>query len=562
MGIEIAQLKVLLIGSNVLTPDQFAAAERAAKAKQISLEEFLPQSGFIPDIHLGQIVANYLKVGFVDLRRENISDEFLNILPEAAARAQKAMVFKVEADKVMLASCEPNNYELIKMLERKTGKPVKPFYATPLTLKESLRLYKGDLSGRVGALTKKLSENSQEEEKVVELVNLLLEYAYDNRASDIHIEPAEEAVVVRFRIDGLLHEVVRYPKHLHKRLVFRLKILSRLRTDEHDAAQDGRFDFKTDDARFNVRLSILPITNGENVVMRLLSESARRITLEELGLAGEDLEKIKRAAAKPHGMILAVGPTGSGKTTTLYAILQILNEPDVNITTIEDPVEYKLEGVHQTQVNAKKNLTFANGLRSIVRQDPDIILVGEIRDAETASIAVNAAMTGHLLLSTLHANDAATTFPRLIDMGIEPFLAASSVNVVVAQRLVRQICAHCKTSYHLTKEELELINRDPIFLAIFKRLSGKEDLSELRLYHSVDKDCKSCAGTGYMGRLGVFEIMELTDDLHLLITQKAPAETIAKKAVELGMRPMIEDGVNKILQGFTTVEEVVRNIKS
>lgn len=562
MAIKEAQLKVLLIGSNVLTPDQFAAAERAVKIKQVPIEEFLPQSGLITDVHLGQIISNYLKVDFVDLRREHISDEALTILPEVAARAQMAMVFRVEEDKIALASFEPDNYELIKMLERKTGKTVEMFYATSLALKESLRLYKGDLSARVEALTKELSENSEKEEKVVELVNLLLEYAHDNRASDVHIEPTEEEVVVRFRIDGLLHEVVRYPKHLHDRLVFRLKILSRLRTDEHDAAQDGRFDYKTADARFDIRLSILPITNGENIVMRLLAESSRRITLEELGLATEDLAKVKRAIAKPHGMILAVGPTGSGKTTTLYAILQILNEPDVNITTIEDPVEYELEGVHQTQVNAKKDLTFANGLRSIVRQDPDIILVGEIRDADTASIAVNAAMTGHLLLSTLHANDAATTFPRLIDMSIEPFLAASSVNVVVAQRLVRSICNHCKTSYHLTTEELELINRDSDFLSIFKRLSGHENLSELRLYHGVDKGCKSCAGTGYMGRLGVFEIMELSDDLHLLITQKAPAETIAKKAVESGMRPMIEDGVNKILQGLTTVEEVVRNIKS
>jgi len=560
--IDAAQLKVLLIGSNLLTSDQFAAAERAAKVKQISLEEFLPQSGLILDAHLGQIVANYFKMGFVDLRRERIADDALRILPEVAARARQAIIFRMTEKQTMLASSDLDNYELAKILERKTNTAVALYYATPTAIKESLRLYKGDLRERVESLVQHLSDSSQKDKTIVDLVNVLLEYAHDNRASDIHLEPMEETVVVRFRIDGLLHEVVRYAKSLHDQIVFRLKVMSCLRTDEHDAAQDGRFDYRTADARFDVRLSILPITHGENVVMRLLAESARRITLEELGLAGSDLEKVKRAVGKPHGMILSAGPTGSGKTTTLYAILQILNEPDVNISTIEDPVEYALEGTHQTQVNAKKNLTFATGLRSIVRQDPDIILVGEIRDNETAGIAVNAAMTGHLLLSTIHANDAATVFPRLIDMGIEPFLVASSVNVVVAQRLVRRACERCRASYYLDKEEIDMVNQDVELLTIIRRLSGREDISALRFYRGAGKDCKICTGTGYVGRIGVFEVMELTDEIHALITQKASAEVIAKKARESGMRPMIEDGINKALQGITTLKEVILNIKS
>jgi type IV pilus assembly protein PilB len=567
MAIETAQLKILLLGSNLLQLEQFDAAEKEAKKKGISLEEYLPATGLITDIHLGQTIANFLKMSFADLHREQITGDALQVLPEVVARARQTVIFRITESQIILASSGSDDYELVKMLERKTNKEVLSFYATPTAIKETLRLYKGDLHDQIESLIKNLADGMEQEETIVDVVNIILEYAHDNRASDIHIEPSEEEVVVRFRIDGLLHEVVSYGKALHDQVVLRLKIMAHLPIDEHDTAQDGRFDYQTEDARFDVRLSIMPITQGENVVMRLLAESARRITLEELGLDGSDLEKVKLATGRPHGMILSAGPTGAGKTTTLYAILQILNEPDVNIATIEDPVEYALEGTHQTQVNAKKNLTFATGLRSIVRQDPDIILVGEIRDAETADIAVNAAMTGHLLLSTLHANDAATALPRLIDLGIEPFLVSSSVNVVVAQRLVRRVCERCKTSCFFSKEELALIKGDAELLSIIQELSKHKDISALRLYHGTGKDesnqtCKVCIGTGYLGRIGVFEVMELTDELRLLITQKASAGEIAKKAIEHGMKPMIKDGINKVLQGMTTFQEVMGNIKS
>ena len=389
-----------------------------------------------------------------------------------------------------------------------------------------------------------------------------MEYAHDNRASDIHIEPLENSVSVRFRIDGILHEAVQYPHALHDKIIFRIKIMARLRTDEHAAAQDGRFDYKKEDARFDIRVSVAPITNGENVVMRLLAESSRRLSLEDLGLSGADLEKIKRASAKPYGMLLSVGPTGSGKTTSLYAILQILNKPEVNIMTIEDPVEYNMEHVQQMQVNSKKDLTFATGLRSIVRQDPDIIMVGEIRDNETADMAINASMTGHLLLSTLHANDAATAFPRLMDMGVEPFLAASSMNIIVAQRLVRKICEKCKRSYFLSKEELNVLKSEPRLSMYIKKISGKNDFSKIRFYKGEGKNCKSCGNTGYSGRIGIFEVMEIIEELRPLITSKASSDIIDKKAKELGMTSMLFDGLTKVSQGVTTLEEIIRATKT
>ncbi|MBU1159753.1 GspE/PulE family protein, partial [Patescibacteria group bacterium] len=402
-----------------------------------------------------------------------------------------------------------------------------------------------------------------------------------NKASDIHIEPLGNIVSVRFRIDGVLHEVANYPINIHEKIVFRIKIMSKLRTDEHSSAQDGRFDYAphtdiTDYNRssrsvksvaisenqrhvFDVRVSVMPITNGENVVMRLLSERSRRLSLEDLGLWADDFEKVKRAASKPYGMLLTVGPTGSGKTTTLYALLQILNKPEVNIMTIEDPVEYDIERVQQTQVNMKKNLNFTTGLRSIVRQDPDIIMVGEIRDNETADIAINAAMTGHLLLSTLHANDAATAFPRLIEMGIEPFLVASSVNIIIAQRLVRKICEQCRQSYFLSQEEIDLIKSEPNLLNVVEQISGEKDISKIRFFKG--SGCKTCNNVGYRGRTGIFEVMEVNDDIRPLIIQKASSDVIYKKAKETGMDSMLHDGVMKIFQGVTTLNEVIRVTK-
>jgi type II secretory ATPase GspE/PulE/Tfp pilus assembly ATPase PilB-like protein len=426
------------------------------------------------------------------------------------------------------------------------------FYATPRGIDRGLKYYKGDL---YAALTDLMSV-SEDQLDVVRLVNLFIEYAHDNRASDIHIEPLDDDVLVRLRIDGILHEAFRYPSALHEKITFRIKILARLQTDEHAAAQDGRFEYRTNDIALDIRVSILPITDGENVVMRLLDSHTYRYTLDNLGLLEDDYAKISHAIEKPHGMILAVGPTGSGKTTVLYTILEKLNNTEVNIMTIEDPVEYDIEGVQQTQVDSKKNLTFSTGLRSIVRQDPDIIMVGEIRDEETADIAVNSALTGHLVISTLHTNDAATTFPRLMEMHVEPFLIASSVNLIAALRLVRKICSHCKESHLPSQEEIDLLRLDAQMQEHIRQITGLTNFTEMRLYRG--RGCKLCRNSGFVGRVGLFEILEVTQAIQLLITKEASADAIKECAVKEGMTPMFLDGVRKALSGVTTLQEVIK----
>ncbi|OGY63268.1 MAG: hypothetical protein A3I24_03795 [Candidatus Harrisonbacteria bacterium RIFCSPLOWO2_02_FULL_41_13b] len=387
---------------------------------------------------------------------------------------------------------------------------------------------------------------------IISLVDAMIESAFKSRASDIHMDPEESRVRVRFRIDGVMHETYELPKGIQSEISTRIKVLSGLRTDEHQAAQDGRFriSIKGDGGAFvDIRVSIVPTYYGENVVMRLLAEQAGVFNLEGLGFVGKDLEKVKRAVTKPYGMILATGPTGSGKTTTLYTILKILNTPEVSIVTVEDPVEYAISGIDQIQVNPRTNLTFAKGLRAILRQDPNIIMVGEIRDEETAGIAVNAALTGHLLLSTLHTNDAPTAFPRLIDMKVEPFLIASTVNVVIGQRLVRRICLHCKVEKQPSEGELKSLSE----ILPPEALKGK-------MVFYVGKGCKACDESGYLGRVGIHEVMEVEDEIRDGIMHRANADEIRTIAVKNGMTTMIQDGFSKVLEGLTTVEEILRVI--
>lgn len=569
MELSAAQLKMYLLGMNLVTAEEFDQVEKDAAQKGIPLLEYLPQSGLMTDMQLGQLLASIFHVNFIDLKEERIAKETLALLPEVVARSQDALIFRVNDEHIALATSNPNNYEFVKMIERRFGKPVDLYYATPGAIKATLRQYEKSYGEKIEKLLERLKQNPRDED-IVNFVSLILAYAHTSRASDIHLEPGGDRVSARFRIDGVLHELARYPLSLHEKVVFRIKIMSRLRTDEHAAPQDGRFSFapQSDDERhapaesFDVRVSILPVQHGENVVMRLLAERSQRFSLADLGFSDDDLKKVEHAARKPYGMLLSVGPTGAGKTTTLYAVLQALNTPDVNIMTIEDPVEYALDGVQQTQVNEKKKLNFATGLRSIVRQDPDIIMVGEIRDNETASIAVNAAMTGHLVLSTLHANDAATTFPRLADMDIEPFLVASSVNVVIAQRLTRRVCERCRTNYFLEADELALLDAEPVLKELVKKESGKKDIAKIRFYRGAKNGCKLCGDTGYHGRLGIFEVMEVSDRIRPLIIEKRPADEITAAARAEGMRTMLEDGVAKALAGLTTLEEVVRATKT
>ncbi len=391
---------------------------------------------------------------------------------------------------------------------------------------------------------------SKEEISIIKLVDSLIEYAYDSRASDIHLDPTENKFLARLRIDGVMHDVFSFPKEIQEEIISRIKVLSGLRTDEHQMAQDGRFKFSAKEGtRFDVRVSIVPTYYEENAVLRLLAEQGRTFTLKDIGLSENDYKKVERAIKNPYGMILTCGPTGSGKTTTLYTILKTLNTPEVSIITIEDPIEFSLEGVDQIQVNNQTGLTFADGLRSILRQDPNIVMVGEIRDEETAGIAVNAALTGHLLLSTIHTNDAATTLPRLLDMKIEPFLIASTINIAIGQRLVRKICLQCKTEKKLSVSEFK-----NLAAALPVKIS---EINKNQVFY-YGKGCKDCANTGYRGRIGIYEVLEITDAVREAIMKQANADVIEKIAVSEGMATMLEDGLNKAIEGITSIEEVLR----
>lgn len=409
---------------------------------------------------------------------------------------------------------------------------------------------KTDFAKEVGLKQSELEKFTEKDVSINKLVDYMIEQAYLMHASDVHIDPAEKQVDIRFRIDGVMNKVFSLPKVLLNQIITTIKVNCGLRTDEHQAAQDGRFRVTFNETPVDLRVSIIPSYHGEDAVLRLLVSQVKAFTLTELGFAKRDKELIEKYIHRPHGMILATGPTGSGKTTTLYTLIQMLNTPEVSITTIEDPIEYSMDGVTQIQVNTATNLTFAKGLRSIVRQDPNVIMVGEIRDDETASIAVNAALTGHLLLSTIHTNDAATTLPRLIDMGIEPFLIASTVNIAIGQRLVRKICPDCKKEYLPTAAETERLKS-----VISERLIG--------MYKNfwIGGGCKTCGGTGYKGRIGIYEVLEVFGNIRDLIVSKASSENILDAAVKNGMTTMLEDGFAKAGSGMTSIAEVLRVIQ-
>ncbi len=565
MSFSKEKLKEILVNPGHINESEFNDAAEAAKEKNTPLELFLVEKGLIDDVNLGRIIADAMGYPFIELKKANIveiSEELLNYIPPAVAQSQNAIVFKEEGGILYLATTKPDNYEFVKHLERVTGNKVEVYYTTPFTMDMALRKYGGDLQKEARDIIEEIKKNpAQGEQMGVKLVDLFFDHAYSNLASDVHVEPLVNSSIVRFRVDGVLFKVLDFPKELHNRLVSRIKILSRLRTDEKDAPQDGRFSYDIgEEKNVDVRVSIMPTTEGENVVMRILMQHGKRFSIENLGLLDSDLNKLRRNARKPWGMILVVGPTGSGKTTTLYAVLQLLNAPGVNVMTIEDPVEYNIEGVQQSQVNLEKKLTFATGLRSIVRQDPDIIMVGEIRDKETAAITVESAMTGHLVLSTMHANDAATGFPRLLEMGVEPFLIASSVNISIAQRLVRKICDNCRESYFLKKQEIQEIMEDEKLTEMIKAIAGKKDLGKIRFFKG--RGCDLCNDTGYEGRTSIFEILEVSEELRKLIGQKSSSDTIREKAIEEGMTPMVYDGISKALMGVTTINEIKKSAKS
>lgn len=558
MIISDEELKKLVIKNNLIDEKGIVQILEYLKNSDTTFYDALIEKNIISDENLGILVSDRLKIPFVILSKLAIPEEVFRIIPEKIARKHKIIPFSKDATSLKVALANPNKKTLLEMIARKSGLKIIPYLATERDINNTFFIYRKDLQVIFDQILQQevysgVESVIKEDAPIIKIVNLIIQYASQDKASDIHIEPQEKKCLIRFRIDGMLHDVVSLPINLHDRIVTRIKIISNLRTDEHMSAQDGKMRFKDEEETMDIRVSILPIVDGEKAVLRLLSTHARQFSLIDLGMNEKDLAKLNDSISKSYGMILSTGPTGSGKSTSIYAILKIINKREKNITTVEDPVEYRIKGVNQINVNVKTGLTFASGLRSILRQDPNIVFVGEIRDIETAGIAVNAALTGHLVLSTLHTNDAATALPRFIDMKVEPFLVASTVNVIIAQRLIRKICEMCKNSITISKDEL--IKNLPTDVVV-KNLG---DIPEYTIFKG--NGCKICHNTGYAGRIGIFEILEISKKIKALIVGKADSEMIAKQAIEEGMTTMLDDGLDKVKRGLTTLEEVLRVTK-
>ncbi len=561
MVLSDTELAQILNDLKYLSPAKLQEAQSKAATDKIPLYSVLVENDYLNENELGKVIAYHYQLPYVSLANTSIANDLLRLLPKSVAERFQTIPFDMDENGLHIATAHPEATDLYAMLAKKAGvKQYQMSYSPEPEILTALHLYK---PGLTSVLDNLISHAQSTAPPVNEIIDDLFEYAYDSRASDIHIEPQKEHTTIRFRIDGVLHDEAVLPKKLHDQLVTRLKVMARLRTDEHLSAQDGRLHLndKTTKEELTVRVSIVPVINGEKVVMRLLAKNARQFSLTELGMSPADLTKVRLGINRPFGMILSTGPTGSGKTTTIYAVLKILNTRDRNIATIEDPVEYVVDGVNQIQANAKTNLTFSAGLRSLLRQDPDVLFVGEIRDEETADIAVNAAMTGHLVLSTMHTNDAVTTLPRLVDMHIEPFLAASTVNIIVGQRLVRRICTHCKASVELMKtpagwkgDATESVLLSSIDQRLVLKYFGKK--TDVRVYHGAG--CNACHNTGYQGRFGIFEVLEITPKMAQLITAKADSQVLMAQALRDGMTTMLEDGLQKVIAGETTLAEILR----
>ncbi len=593
-----------LIKESIDTKALDEARDEAEKQKK-PLQDVLIDKKVFSDKDLTKLYADNIGAEFVSLANVNIEPPVLNLIPEHIARQYRAVLFEA-TDKGgrKVAISDPGDLPAIDALEKLLGKDVHFYIATDSDINKVLEQYKGNLDSEI---TKVIPEGEDEiiaeevsadevaeDSPIAKTVNLLIEYAIKEGASDVHIEPREQLVQIRYRVDGVLKEANTLPRNLMLALVSRIKIMANLKIDEHRKPQDGRFKIQTASGTVALRVSTLPTMDGEKVVMRLLNESSRALTLEELGFGSSPLEKMDRAMHQPHGMILVTGPTGSGKSTTLYSILTSLNSPKVNISTVEDPVEYRIQGVNQTQVNPKAGMTFASGLRALLRQDPNIIMVGEVRDGETSDLAIQAALTGHLVLSTLHTNNAATTLPRLLDMGAEPFLIASTVRVVVGQRLVRKLCTNCRQNYSPDEKELAKLNQEfylerylPLINESLKldlernskkknkskdedKKEGKKsqdstknlapsevDLNNLALF-KPGEGCDECDGEGYSGRMGIYEVLEIDETISKLIVGNATSDDIQHQAIENGMMTMQLDGFMKALNGVTAIEEVLR----
>ena len=646
MRIPNSMVSTMLLDNAKLTQEKLDELIEIGKKQKKALQKVVVEKQIVNENELAQLYANEIDVPFVDLTDVEIPKEVLKQIPQRIAEKYNAVLFESNDDVKKLALDDPDDLQAVDFLTKQFGEgTVEIYLATTKDIRAALGDYKGSISSELSKVVpgdedeEETSEQVSEEDlaedsPIAQTVNLLIEYAIKAKASDIHIEPREEFLQVRYRVDGVLREANKLPRRVMAALVSRIKILSNLKIDEHRAPQDGRFKITLGEDIYALRVSTLPVVDGEKVVMRILDESTEALTLEDLGFWGKSLDDINDAISQPHGIILVTGPTGSGKSTTLYSVLSKLNTPGVNISTIEDPVEYRIPGVNQTQTNTKAGMTFANGLRALLRQDPNIIMIGEIRDGETAALAVQAALTGHLVFATLHTNNAATAVPRLLDMGAEPFLIASTLQVVIGQRLVRRLDTEARESYKpdgkelkniqdtfeikeaidkakqakkvheetqakLAKEKeekkgsnkiiapleseiedegiVEKLKSDPNMVdrsaeeAAAKQAKKQAQEREAEGKEVVEDDIPSSSsslhlwrvkddyeGSGYHGRVGIYEVLRVSEDIQKLISSSATAADIQRQAVNEGMMTMSQDGFVKVLQGLTTIEEIMR----
>jgi len=546
----------VLLEKAIITEEQLDKTLKESKKKGIPVAEYLVQSGAVSEDNYARALSDVMGVPFMDLTNYLIDGATLKFIPESLARKYNAIpIFKI-GNTLTIAMKDPKDIMIIDDLARKSGCEIEPVLTSQSAIISAIDRYYG-ITGSVDEVIKDIAEDKTGDmdqvelgyEKlaamadmapIIKLVNLIIMQAIKDKASDIHIEPEEDALKIRFRIDGILHETFTPPRHLGLALISRIKVLSNMDISEKRKPQDGRFNMKIENKDIDMRVSTFPTVYGENIVIRLLDRASLLIGLDKIGFTEDIKNNFEELIKRPHGIILVTGPTGSGKTTTLYSALSIIDSEEKNIITIEDPVEYHIGRVRQSQTNPKAGLTFAVGLRSILRQDPDVIMVGEIRDKETAEISVQAAMTGHLVFSTLHTNDAAGSITRLIDMGVEPFLISSSVIGVLAQRLVRKICLNCKESYKPLPDVLKFL--------------GAVEAKEL----FRGKGCNVCKNTGYKGRIGIFEFLIINEEMKKLVNEKVSSDIIKKKAIQAGMRTLKDDSIDKVLKGITTVEEAIK----
>ena len=533
-----------LLQENGLVSDQQLSHARGTMKPHETLIEGLIKSGVVSEEDVAQTMAVNSGMEFIDLTGRAVDPDLKNVVPEEVARRYKVVPLGFDYNRLQIAISDPNNFETLDALPHVLSAEIDFICSTPASIRATINMIYGNEGDMADTLVKGMDASGENDAPIIRLVTNTLMEAFKARASDIHIEPMEKDMRTRFRIDGVMHDVEHHPKKLHSSIIARLKIMTgTMSIDEKRVPQDGRIQMKFQDKELDLRVSIIPTSNGESVVMRILDKSSLRLGLTDLGFLSDDREEFERLIGLPDGIILVTGPTGSGKTTTLYACLNFINRPDRKIITVEDPVEYELAGINQVMVKEDIGMTFAAALRAMLRQAPNIIMLGEIRDMETASIAINASLTGHLVFSTLHTNDAPSAVSRLVDIGIKPFLIASSVRAIEAQRLVRKLCPDCKKEGSLTEKEIRQMSLDP------SQLYGAQIM--------VPDGCPKCRGNGYRGRLSIVEIFKIDDEVRGMINERLPSPVLRRRARELGMRTLREDGIRKVLAGMTAAEEVI-----